>query len=161
MIYVLQTRSCREFEVRDRLLRLGYDAFVPAKQMQFRCGGKWTERVIPIFTQYLFIRFQTEPDARDYYTIRSVEGAAKFLGTGKPEPISENEEAYIQWLWNDGKPLDASKVYISPQGANLVLSGPLRHYNGEVEYHLRQRRAVIQLPIGGQRTKVVLPVVGI
>lgn len=161
MIYVLQTRSCREFEVRDRLLRLGYDAFVPAKQMQLRCGGKWTERVIPIFTQYMFIRFRSEPDAKDYYTIRSVEGAAKFLGNGKPEPISEDEETYIQWLWNEGKPLEASKVYISPQGAKLVLSGALRNFDGKVEYQLRQRRAVIHVPVGGRSCKLTLPAVTI
>ena len=85
----------------------------------------------------------------------------KFLGNGKPEPISEDEETYIQWLWNEGKPLEASKVYISPQGAKLVLSGALRNFDGKVEYQLRQRRAVIHVPVGGRSCKLTLPAVTI
>ena len=160
-VYVIQTRFGCESDVCSQLRRMGYDAFVPSKQMQLRCGGEWTERITPIFTQYLFIRFSSEPDAKDYYAIRSVEGAIKFLGVGKPTPISRTEEAYIQWLWNEGKPLEASKVYISPQGAKLLLSGPLRRYDGEIEYQLRQRRASIQISIGGRKRKLTLPVVSI
>lgn len=159
-VYVLLARSGCEQTACRRLQNMGYDAFIPMKRMQLRCGGKWIEHVIPIFTQYIFIRF--EPNSEDYYLIRSVDGIVKFLGGGKPKAISEAEESYITWLWNEGKPLEVSKVYVSPQGAKLILSGPLRKYRGsEIEYQLRQRRAVVHITLNGQKRKLVLPAVTI
>lgn len=159
-VYVLQTRSGKEQEACRRLRRMGYDAFIPMKTMQLRSGGTWFEKTLPIFTQYIFIRF--EPNPEDYHLIRSVEGVVRFLGNGKPEPISAAEEAYMMWLWNEGKPLGVSKVFISSQGEKLILSGPLRNYQGsEIEYRLRQRRAVVSIMLCGKKRKLILPIVAV
>lgn len=159
-VYVLQARSGKEQEACSRLRRMGYDTFIPMKTMQLRSGGNWFEKTIPIFNQYIFIRF--EPSPEDYHLIRSVDGVVRFLGSGKPEPISAAEEAYMMWLWNEGKPLGVSKVYISTMGEKMILSGPLRKYQGsEIEHRLRQRRAVVYITLCGRKRKLVLPVVAV
>ena len=159
-VYVLQARSGKEQEACRRLRRMGYDAFIPMKTMQLRSGGTWFEKTLPIFTQYIFIRF--EPSPEDYHLIRSVEGVVRFLGNSKPEPISTAEEAYMMWLWNEGKPLGVSKVFISAQGEKMILSGPLRKYQGsEIEYRLRQRRAAVYITLCGKKRKLILPVVAV
>lgn len=157
--YVLQSRSGCEQEACRRLRQMGFEAFVPMKTMQLRNGGTWFEKTLPIFSQYIFLRF--EPSAENYHLIRSVDGIVRFLGDGRPQAITAAEEAYIRWLWNDGKSLGVSKVYVSPQGARMVLSGPLRKYQGDIEYHLRQRRAVVYVTFCGKKKKLVLPCVAV
>lgn len=157
--YVLQSRSGCEQEACRRLRQMGFEAFVPMKTMQLRNGGTWFEKTLPIFSQYIFLRF--EPSAENYHLIRSVDGVVRFLGDGRPQAITAAEEAYIRWLWNDGKSLGVSKVYVSPQGAKMVLSGPLRKYQGDIEYHLRQRRAVVYVTFCGKKKKLVLPCVAV
>lgn len=158
--YVLQSRSGCEQEACRRLRQMGFEAFVPMKTMQLRSGGTWFEKTLPIFSQYIFLRF--EPIAENYHLIRSVDGVVRFLGDGRPQAITAAEEAYIRWLWNDGKSLGVSKVYVSPQGAKMILSGPLRKYQGsDIEYHLRQRRAVVYVTFCGKKKKLVLPCVAV
>lgn len=112
--YVLQSRSGCEQEACRRLRQMGFEAFVPMKTMQLRSGGTWFEKTLPIFSQYIFLRF--EPSAENYHLIRSVDGVVRFLGDGRPQAITAAEEAYIRWLWNDGKPLGVSKVQGSRAG---------------------------------------------
>lgn len=158
--YVLQARSGRELETARQLRRMGFEAFVPTKIALLRSGGTWFERTALIFSHYVFLRFEPSPES--WHLIRSVEGVVKFLGDGKPLPISEAEEAYVRWLWNGGKPLGVSKVFTTSNGDKLVLSGPLRRYqNGEIEYRLRQRRAVVWVTLGGRKRKMTLPCIGV
>ena len=159
-MFVLQARSGREQDVARQLRHLRFEAFVPTKTVLLRSGGKWFERTGLIFSHYVFVRF--EPTPENWHRIRLVDGFVKFLGDGKPVPISESEEAYVRWLWNDGKPLGISKVFITGNGDKLVLSGPLRRYqDGQIEYRLRQRRAVLWITLGGKKRKLTLPCIGV
>lgn len=158
--FVLQVRSGREREVARQLRHMGFEAFVPMKTMLLRSGGTWFERTALIFSHYVFLRFDPTPE--NWHRIRMAEGFVKFLGDGKPVPISSSEEAYVRWLWNDGKPLGISKVFTTGSGDKLVLSGPLRRYqDGEIEYRLRQRRAVLWVTLGGKRRKMTLACIGV
>ena len=158
--FVLQTRSGREQDVARQLRHLRFEAFVPTKTELLRSGGKWYERTVLIFSHYVFVRF--EPNPENWHRIRLADGFVKFLGDGRPVSISESEEAYVRWLWNDGKPLGISKVFVTAEGDKLVLSGPLRKYqDGQVEYRLRQRRAVLWVTLGGKKRKLTLPCIGV
>lgn len=88
----------------------------------------------------------------------------KFLGFehGFPQPLNYTEQAYIEWFWNDGNPIEPSKIYVTPNGDKLIMSGTLRKYSGnEIEYNLRQRKANIFIDIAGRKHKIMLPVVRI
>ena len=71
----------------------------------------------------------------------------------------ECETGYINWLWNNGKPIEPSKVFVTSGGEKMIMSGPLKKYSGEyAEIDIRQRRAKIKIPICGVYRNVTLPI---
>lgn len=161
-MYVLQVRSGYEISVCQELEKQGFDAVLPVRQEFIRRGGQWQIYEKIIFTQYIFIRFEITEE--NYYRIRKIDGVVRFLGyeNGILHPLNNSEQKYIEWLYNDGKPIEPSKIYVTPSGDKMIMSGILRKYSGdEIEYNLRQRKANIFIEIAGRRHKIILPVVRI
>lgn len=155
-MYVLQVRSGYEITDCQELRKRGFDAVLPTVIQYVRHGGKWNLHEKIIFTQYLFIRFK--PSEESYYKIRKIDGIVRFLGCN--QPLKYSEQKYIEWLENGGKPIEPSKIFITPDGEKLVMSGVLRKYSGtEIDYNLRQKKANIFIKIAGQKHKVTLPVI--
>lgn len=161
-MYVIQVRSGYEFSVCQELENCGIETVLPIKQEFIRRSGQWNIREKIIFTQYVFLKL--ELTEKSYYRIKKIDGVVKFLGFehGFPQPLNYTEQAYIEWLWNNGKPIEPSKIYVTPNGDKLIMSGTLRKYSGnEIEYNLRQRKANIFIDIAGRKHKIMLPVVRI
>ena len=161
-MYVLQVRSGYEISVCQELRRQGFDTVLPVRQEFIRRGGKWQIYEKIIFTQYVFIRFELTEEI--YYRIKKIDGVVRFLGyeNGILSPLNHTEQRYIEWLWNDGKPIEPSKIYVTPSGDKMIMSGILRKYSGdEIEYNLRQRKANIFINIAGRKHKITLPVIRI
>lgn len=162
MMYVLQVRSGYEISVCQELGKQGFDAVLPVRQEFIRRGGTWSiyERIV--FTQYVFLR--SELTEENYYRIKKIDGVLRFLGfeNGVLQPLNNAEQKYIEWLWNGGKSIEPSKIYVTPSGDKMIMSGFLRKYSGdEIEYNLRQRKANIFIDIAGRKHKITLPVVRI
>ncbi|MDE6425866.1 MAG: hypothetical protein K2K89_06990 [Ruminococcus sp.] len=161
-MYVLQIRSGYEISVCQELRKQGFDTVLPVRQEFIRRGGKWQIYEKIIFTQYIFIRFELTEEI--YYRIKKTDGIVRFLGfeNGVLQPLNHTEQCYIEWLWNDGKPIEPSKIYVTPSGDKMIMSGILRKYSGdEIEYNLRQRKANIFINIAGRKHKITLPVIRI
>ena len=161
-MYVLQVRSGYENSVCNELEKHGFDAVLPVRQEFTRRSGKWNICEKIIFTQYVFIR--SEITEESYYRIKKITGIVRFLGfeNGKLQPLNHEEQCYIEWLWNDGKPVEPSKIYVTPSGDKMIFSGVLRKYSGdEIEYNLRQRKANIFIDISGRKHRITLPVIRI
>ena len=161
-MYVLQVRSGYEISVCHELRKQGFDAILPVRQEFIRRGRKWHIYEKIIFTQYVFIR--SEITEENYYKIKKIAGVVRFLGyeNGILPPLNHSEQRYIEWLWNDGKPVEPSKIYVTPSGDKMIMSGILRKYSGdEIEYNLRQRKANIFIDIAGRKHKITLPVIRI
>ena len=155
-MYVLQVRSRTEISAFHALKRQGFDVVLPTMQEYIRKGGNWDLREKIIFTQYLFIRF--EPSEENYYQIKKIDGIVKFLGY--QQPLAYSEQKYVEWLENGGKPITPSKIYVTPSGAKMIMSGVLRNYSGnEIDYHLRQRKADIFITIAGRKHRITLPII--
>ena len=155
-MYVLQVRSGYEISVYQELKKRGWDAVLPRMQEYRRKNGKWEIHEKIVFTQYLFIRL--EPDKNAYHEIKKIDSIVRFLGN--QSPLSDWEQKYMEWLENGGKPITPSKIYVTPGGSKMVMSGILRNYAGnEIDYHLRQRKADIFITIAGRRHKVTLPII--
>lgn len=159
-VYVLQVQSGYE-ETASRVLRSrGFNAMCPTEEMYIRNGGQWHKRLKLVFTQYIFVECDLTDEV--YYRIKSVCGVVRFLGFGKPEPLPPDEAAHIRLLHNNGKNIDASKIYITSTGEKMVLSGLLREYaNNPLRIDLRQRRAWVMVTLHGKPHKITLPVIGI
>lgn len=161
-MYVLQVRSGREISVCRELDKQGFDAILPVCQEFVRRGGNWNICKRVIFTQYVFIR--SEITKENYYRVKKIAGVVRFLGfeNGVIPSLNHTEQRYIEWLWNGGKPVEPSKIYVTPSGDKLIMSGFLRKYSGnEIEYNLRQRKADIFIDIAGRKHRITLPVVRI
>ena len=161
-MYVLQVRSGYEISVCQELRKQGFDTVLPVRQEFIRRGGNWNIYEKIIFTQYVFIR--SEITEESYYKIKKIAGVVRFLGfeNGILQSLSHAEQCYIEWLWNDGKPVELSKIYVTPSGDKMIMSGILRKYSGdEIEYNLRQRKANIFINIAGRKHKITLPVIRI
>ena len=161
-MYVIQVRSGYEFSVCQELRNQGFDAILPIRQEFIRHGGQWDIYEKIIFTQYVFLKL--ELTTQIYYKIKKTDGVIRFLSfeKGIPQPLHHAEKAYIEWLWNNGNPIEPSKIYVTPNGDKLIMSGTLRKYSGnEIEYNLRQRKANIFIEIAGRKHKVTIPVIRI
>lgn len=155
-MYVLQVKSGYEISACQELKKRGFDAVLPTVQEYIRRGGKWDLYEKIIFTQYIFIRL--EPDEKSYYEIRKIDGIVRFLDSS--QPLKYSEQKYIEWLENGGKPIEPSKIFVTPNGDKMIMSGILRNYSGtEIEYNLRQRKASIFAEIAGKTHKITLPVI--
>ena len=159
MMYVIHTKTGSELSSSNALKRLGYNIKTPEKIMNIRCGGVWRQQRYLVFTGYIFLETDSELKPPDYYKIKNTDGVINFIGGGNPQTVSETEEKYINWLWNGGKPIEPSKVYVTSEGMKLLMSGPLKRYGGELaSIDIRQKRAKVFVPICGRQYKVTLPI---
>ncbi|MDE5583225.1 MAG: hypothetical protein K2J08_05950 [Ruminococcus sp.] len=159
-MYVILVKKGCENSVFSELRKRGFDAVLPLKQEFRKYGEKWRIYEKIIFVNYVFLR--CDLSEKIYYEVQKIDGVICFLGNGNPQNIDflkPYEQRYIEWLWNGGKPIESSKIYITPSGDKLVLSGILRKYSGsEIEYNLPKRKAVVCVEIDGFSHKVELPV---
>ena len=140
-MYVLQVRPGCEEAAAQAIANHGYRVACPSSEMLIRYGGSWHTKVKLLFTQYIFVECELTDD--DYYKIKSVPGVVRFLGFG-------------------GKPIAASKIYITSEGDMMILSGVLRQYmDSIVSCSLRQRRAKVRVTLLGKPHTITLPVTSI
>lgn len=159
MMYVIHTKTGSELSSSNALKRLRYNIKTPEKIMNIRCSGVWRQQRYLVFTGYIFLETDTVLEPPDYYKIKNADGVINFIGGGNPQTLSAIEEKYINWLWNDGKPIGPSKVYVTSEGMKMLMSGPLKRYGGELAaIDVRQKRAKVFVPICGRQYKVTLPI---
>lgn len=155
-MYVLQVRSGYEISACRELKKRGFDAVLPTVKQYIRRGGKWDIHEKIVFTQYLFIRL--EPSKKVYYEIKKIDGIVRFVDGF--QALKDDEQKYIEWLENGGNPIEPSKIFVTPDGTKMIMSGILRNYSGtEIDYNLRQRKASIFIKIAGREHKITLPIV--
>lgn len=155
-MYVLQVKTGCEVSAGKTLREMGYNVKVPEKTMNVRHGGVWKLRRYLVFTGYIFLDADSIMP-NDYYRIKETAGVVKFIGGGNPLSMSETERQYICWLWNGGKPIEPSKVFVTVNGQKMILSGLLRKYD-YADINVRQRRARVMIPICGVLHKITLPI---
>ena len=159
-MYVLQVKPSSEEYVVSELRKLGFNAMCPTEKIHIRRGGQWHEAEKLLFTQYVFV--ECDLTDKSYYSIRSVFGTVRFLGFGKPEPLKKDEQEQIRLLNNGGKPIEASKIYVTSTGEKMIMSGILRDHSDSIIYlDLRQRKAKVRIRFADKEHVITLPVIGI
>lgn len=159
-MYVLQVKPGYEEAAAKILQRKGFTAMCPTAEVLIRHGGTWHKQLKLVFTQYIFVECELSDD--DYYRIKSVCGVMRFLGHGKPESLRPDEAEHIRLMYNGGKTIEASKVYVTGAGEKMVLSGILRDYADKIIHlDLRQRRAKVRATLLGKPHTITLPVISI
>lgn len=157
-MFVIQTKTGCEKETAAELIKNGYDIRVPEKMMRIRQHGNFAYRLYTIFPGYIFMNADSIPPDT-YYDVKSTSGVINFLGRGMPQKMTAVEDRYIDILWNSGEPIVPSKIYKTVSGAVMVISGILKKYPANIiRVDVRQRRAVVEIPILGTVKKITLPI---
>lgn len=155
-MYVLQVMTGQETSITDALRRVGMPAYCPQETRSTRRGGAWRDEVYTLYPGYVFV--EVEDVMRCYYAVRSQYGVVCWLGmhSGAPVALAEPERERILWMAKDG-PLPPSVAVPQPDGTLRFTEGPLLLLEGRILHIDRHdRRAVVSLPVAGERKRVNL-----
>lgn len=155
MIYVIQVQTSKEMKVRADLVRIGFNAYVPRRELTIRKSGLWTKVINNIFPGYVFIDMEYTPE--NHIAIRHTENVVRFLGA--PTPLPEHEAAVMSWLFNGGETIKESEALIDSNGDCVGYNGFLAGYSDRVTYfNRRQCKATVEVRFGGRIHKANLGV---
>lgn len=161
--YVLHISTGYEQNVCRSLTRDGWDVRAPRELCQERIRGEWMEIERVLIPGYVFVGMPVMTDTawRDTLaTTRILCPAARYLGNDAPQPISEQEAAYLGFLAPDANALPPSVVTFDSYGTPHIVSGPLLHLEEHLQHiDLRQRRARVTLPVLGKQKTIRMAVV--
>lgn len=149
--YVVQVRTGEENAIALKLKALGFLALAPLENRPIHTGGVWSSKEYVLFPGYVFLRM--EYNAENYYRLKAVPGIVKLLsGT-----LTYLETEWILLLaGRDGKPLEPTLVR-EAEGGLEIEAGILQNFKSRlVRLDKRNRRAVIELSICGEKKEVQL-----
>lgn len=139
------------------LERQGFQTLMPMRQETRRVGGRWANRVRPLFPGYLFVRVAQANT--NWSSINSTYGVSRLvsLDAGRPTPV---EPALIEALRNrtrDDGQLDA------PESLKIgdmvrVVSGPLSEKLVQIESMDEKDRIYVFLDLMGRYAKAALSI---
>lgn len=155
MIYVIQTKPNREFDLLKELERVGVKAFAPSENRKIRYRGKWHTQNTLIFSGYVFVDLKYSPEL--FHEIHKLTGFIRFLGS-HPSPLSATEVEQIKWLCNGGNPIEVSHYRLENGKAVFVDGVVFRLQHLITSFCLRQHRVKLRLTINGRSFNVSLPV---
>lgn len=132
--YVVATAPARDYRVRDELVRLGYEVWLPECQVR-----KITRRAVcslngPLFPGYQFVHLE-----RSLYGWRAIEGVRGVEGLLKyqdrPWPLRDDDVERVQRTVDrlGGKVIiegEAIRREFEPGAAVRIESGPFAGFNG-------------------------------
>ena len=154
-MYVLQCKPGMDADFAAALARIALVPIMPQRVAMNRCGGSWSEAVYYIFRGYIFL--EADWSAETYQRIKSCTGFLKVLGGAEaPASLAEHERQWVLKLWNGGKPLPVSTVYVNGEGTVMGISGMLAEFDRISRINLHSRRAYVNVTICGKPHNITL-----
>ena len=151
MIYVLQTESGMEMNIRAKLLRESIPAYVPQRELILRKSAGWTTVVNLILPGYVFI--ECDYSAELYHRIKPIDGVVRFLGA--PSPIRAAEEDFMRLMFNGGEVIPQSEAEVDSSGKVTVTGGWLVGKEQYItKFNVRQKKASAEITFGGIRHRI-------
>jgi transcription termination/antitermination protein NusG len=137
--YAIQTCSRHEKLVRDRLMTVGVEPFLPLSK-QYR---QWSDRKVwttaPLFGGYCFARFALA----NSLVVLNMPGVVRIVGSGKPEPIQPEEIAALQQVASADRMMEPWD-YLTEGSWVEVVRGPLTGLRGQLVRRAKQHGLVIR-----------------
>jgi transcription antitermination factor NusG len=124
--YALWTRSRHEKYVRDQLAGQGIEPLLPLVRRVNQWKDRKKEVDVPLFPGYCFARFAWV----ESLTVLKARGVVRVIGgSGRPEPIPDQEIDAIQKLMTHTLPYD-SHPYLREGMRVRIIRGPLEGVEG-------------------------------
>jgi transcriptional antiterminator RfaH len=153
--YVVRTKPGAEHRANTNLLNQEIETFLPLYKTQQYRAGKRVQKIRPLFTSYLFARF--DPGSH-YDQVKWTRGVSKVLGSGEgPVPISEGVIHLIRERLGEDH-LIRLEEELKEGDAVRVTSGPLKDLMGVFQKKMSNRgRVRILLSLIGVDLPVQIP----
>jgi transcription termination/antitermination protein NusG len=137
--YAIQTCSRHEKLVRDRLMTVGVEPFLPLSK-QYR---QWSDRKMwitaPLFGGYCFARFALA----NSLVVLNMPGVVRIVGSAKPEPIQPEEISALQQVASADRMMEPWD-YLTEGSWVEVVRGPLIGLRGQLVRRAKQHGLVIR-----------------
>lgn len=148
--YALWTRSRHEKYVRDQLESQGIEPLLPVVKRLNKWKDRRKEIDSPLFPGYCFARFKKTQSL----TILKARGVVRIIGgSGRPEPIPDNEIEALKKLMNQYLPYDPHP-YLREGMRVRVIRGPLDGVEGVLCRKEKLHRVVISIHLIQQAAAV-------
>ena len=125
--HALQTHFRHEKQVRDRLLAVGLEPFLPLSK---QCR-QWSDRKVwmnlPLFAGYCFARLTVDNSS----VVLRTPGVLRIVGTPKPEPIPAEEITAIRQICSVNRMIEPCDYLIEGSWVE-VARGPLTGLRGQL-----------------------------
>ena len=151
MIYVIQTESGKEIDIKNRLNDIGIRSYVPMREIIIRRNAGWTKNINILFPSYVFLECRYTPEL--HHEVKKIGGVIRFLGS--PSPIGSGEEEFMRMMFNDGNIIPESRAEIDRDGNIRITGGFLIGRTQYIKYwNVRQRKALAEIRFGGKVHRV-------
>lgn len=148
--YLVQTKPAQERLAAGHLERQGFCTFLPLMTRQVRRGGRWHQRIEPLFPRYLFV--QLAAAGEDWAPIRSTVGVTCLVRFGStPAVVPEDVVTALRARADaDGVVVFDSSREIHKGQRVRIMEGPLAGLEGVVTAKNSRERVDILLAVVGQ-----------
>ena len=137
--YVIQTKPKKEEEAKFYLSTRGVEMFNPLMETFALRNGRMNKELKPLFTGYIFSKFDLE---QNYPLVRWARGVKKVLGFGGyPTPISEEVVRIIKER-TDAQGIVRVKHHFEPNDVVRIKTGPMKDLLGVFERWLSDSERV-------------------
>lgn len=155
-IYVLHVMSGMELVVKQKLKHEGLtETMIPMEERLERFRGDWITRKRLLMPGYVFV--YVDLSTKEYYKAWNCPGVIKFLGAGKPSPLSEDEKLRLFWLYGEDGLLKPSIISGRPNGQIEVLDGPLMGHEADiVKIDRHRKKARVRLVFSGEPFEITV-----
>lgn len=120
----------------------------PRRKFMIRKMGKSSNSLEPIFPGYIFLRAQAiEPKL--YWGLKTISGFYRFLPSNNAiKPIEGRDHSLLLQFLTSGEIIGPSPVYFDENDRIVVVSGPLKGYEGSiVKVDRRKQRVKVRLTL--------------
>lgn len=155
--YLIYTKPSGELLACDNLSRQGYCVYLPRLLQPERRRGRWSYRVSPLFSRYLFL--QLEEGSQSFAPVRSTLGVASVVRFGQRYAVVPDR--IVQDLRSRADPASGlHRLAQSPAktGASVkVRIGLFEGMEGIFEREDSRERAVVLLTLLGYQAQLHVP----
>ena len=147
--YALRTNAHHEKRVRDRLIGVGIEPFLPLTRQHRQWSDRKVLTELPLFTGYCFARFSL----KNRMTIMQLPGVACIVGSVGPEAIPDTELDAIRSVCESDRLVKRMDHLVEGMRVE-VISGPLRGMQGQYIRHSGRDYIVVRMHLIQQAVAV-------